>query len=161
VFTSYQDKLSGALLGKDTMWMHPQQHSEDNMLFGATDPATIRKHHFNDTSKVALLYIYRPGKLKLSMSDLYIFYNDLPLVTLSNKSAAVFALFKEGPFTLRSRVSATKVEGDLPMEVKFGKIYYVRAEMIWGLYKTGNTHLQFTPMDPKEGKQEFEEIYQQ
>lgn len=160
VFSSYQDRPSSErLLAKDTIWMHPQLHSADNMLFGLTDPNRIRKIHFSDTSRMALLYIYRPGKLKLSMSDLFILYNDLPMVVLKNKSAAVVALFKEGPFTLRSRVSATKVEGDLPMDIKFGKAYYVRADMIWGLYKTGNTKLEFSLVGPQEGKQDFDGIY--
>ena len=64
-----------------------------------TDPNKIRKIHFNDTSRMALLYIYRPGKFKLSMSDLFILYNELPVTVLRNKSAAVVALYKEGPFT--------------------------------------------------------------
>jgi len=80
------------LLANDTMWMHPQTHTEENMVFGITDPGRIRKIHFSDTSRMALLYIYRPGKLKL-------------------------------------------------------------------LYKTGNTKLEFTVMEPKEGKQDFDAIY--
>jgi hypothetical protein len=161
VFTSYEDRLSeGKLLGKDTMWMHPQTHTSDNMLFGLTDPAHIKRIHFSDTSQMALLYIYRVGKFKLSFSDLIIYYNDLPMAVLKNKSAAIVALFKEGPFTLRSMGPNTKVEGDLPMYVKFGKTYYIRADMIWGLYKTGNTKLEFSVMDPKEGKQDFDGIYQ-
>ena len=160
VFSSYQDRPSpDRLLAKDTIWMHPQLHSADNMLFGLTDPNRIRKIHFSDTSRMALLYIYRPGKLKLSFSDLFIFYNDLPVTVLKNKSAAVVALFKEGPFLLRSRISATKVEGDMPMDIKFGKTYYVRADMIWGLYKTGNTKLEFSLVDPREGKPDFDGIY--
>lgn len=161
VFTSYQDKpSSGNLLGKDTMWMHPQTHAMNNMVFGVTDPNKVRKFHFNDTSRMALLYIYRPGKFKLSFSDLLVSYNDLPMVVLKNKSASVVALFKEGPFTLRSRVVAgTKVEGNLPMDIQFGKSYYIRADMIWGIYKTGNTRLEFTVMDPKDGKQDFDGLY--
>jgi hypothetical protein len=161
LFSSYQDRSSkDRLLAKDTIWTHPQTHSADNILFGVTDPNRIRKIHFNDTSQMALLYIYRPGKLKLSMSDLMIFYNDLPMVVLKNKSAAVIALFKEAPFTLKSRVPAgTKVEGDLPMDIKFGKVYYVRADMIWGLYKTGNTRLEFSLVNPQEGKPDFDGIY--
>jgi len=161
VFSSYVDHpSSGRLLAKDTIWMHPQTHSADNMLFGLTDPNRIRKIHFSDTSRMALLYIYRPGKFKLSMSDLFILYNDLPMAVLRNKSAAVVALYKEGPFTLRSRVSETKAEGDLPMDIQFGKVYYVRADMIWGLYKTGNAKLAFSLVDPQEGKQDFDGIYQ-
>jgi hypothetical protein len=161
VFSSYEDRPSaGRLLGKDTMWMHPQTHTADNMLFGLTDPGRIKKVHFNDTSRMALLYIYRVGKLKLSFSDLSIQYNDLPMVVLKNKSAAIIALFKEGPFTLGSRVSGNKAEGHLPMDVQFGKVYFVRADMIWGLYKTGNTKLEFTVVDPREGKQDFDGIYQ-
>lgn len=161
VFTSYSDKpSSGNLLGEDTMWMHPQSHSIDNMVFAVTDPNKVRKNHFNDTSRMALLYIYRPGKFKLSFSDLLISYNDLPMVVLKNKSASVVALFKEGPFTLRSRVvNGTKVEGDLPIDIQFGKSYYIRADMIWGIYKTGNTKLEFAIVDPKDGKQDFDGIY--
>ncbi|HEV9035536.1 MAG TPA: hypothetical protein VGQ51_02900 [Puia sp.] len=160
VFSSYIDRASPKnLLANDTMWMHPQTHTEENMVFGITDPGRIRKIHFSDTSRMALLYIYRPGKLKLSFSPLLIYYNDLPMVVLKNKTAAVVAIFKEGAFTLRSRVSETKVEGDLPMEIKFGNSYFVRADMIWGLYKTGNTKLEFTVMEPKEGKQDFDAIY--
>lgn len=161
VFTSYEEhSSSGRPLAKDTIWMHPQSHSADNMLFGLTDPNKIRKVHFNDTSRMALLYIYRPGKFKLSMSDLFIFYDELQMTVLRNKSAAVVVLFKEGPFKLRSRVEDNKAEGELPMDIKFGKTYYVRADMIWGLYKTGNTKLAFTVVDPPEGKQEFDGIYQ-
>jgi len=81
-FDCYRDKVSGGYIGRDTMWMHPQAHYADNMLFAPTDPTIIRKHHFSDTSQVALLYIYRPGKLKLSFSDLFVFYQDMPMVTL-------------------------------------------------------------------------------
>jgi hypothetical protein len=161
LFSYFQDRFSSdRLLGKDTMWMHPQAHDAGNLVFGQTDPNRIRKVHFSDTSKMALLYIYRLGKFKLSFSDLYIFYNELPMVVLKNKSAAVIAIFKEGPFTLRSRVTGTNVEGDLPMDIKFGKVYYVRADMIWGIHWTGNTKLEFTVMDLNEGKQDFDGIYE-
>jgi hypothetical protein len=130
------------------------------MLFGLTDPNKVRKIHFSDTSRMALLYIYRPGKFKLSLAELFIFYDELQVTVLRNKSAVVVALYKEGPFTLRSRVEDNKAEGELPMDIKFGRTYYVRADMIWGLYKTGNTKLAFTLVDPQQGKQEFDGIYQ-
>jgi len=161
VFDSYQDKLSGGFMGKDTLWKRPQSHFEDNMLFVATDPNIIKKHHFSDTSKVALLYVYRTGKLKLSFSDLFLSYQDIPMGVLKNKSALVFALYKEGTFNLHSWINGNKEVGNFPLEVTFGKKYYIRAELIWGFYMTGNTKLQFTPMDPKEGKNEFEAIWQQ
>lgn len=161
VFSLYEDHpSSNRPLAKDTIWMHPQTHSADNMLFGLTDPNKVRKIHFSDTSRMALMYIYRPGKFKLSLAELFIFYDELQVTVLRNKSAAVVALYKEGPFTLRSRVEDNKAEGELPMDIKFGRTYYVRADMIWGLYKTGNTKLAFTLVDPQQGKQEFDGIYQ-
>jgi hypothetical protein len=162
VFSAYQDHLSPkTLMVKDTMWMHPQSHSAANMLFELTDPGRIRQVHFSDTSRMALLYIYRPGKFKLSFSDLLILYNDLPIVVLKNKSAAVVALYKEGPFTLRSIWPTQRnVEGDLPLDIHFGKTYFIRADAIWGIHTTGNSKLALTLMDPNEGQQDFDSIYQ-
>jgi len=144
----------------DTMWMHPQSHSAGNMLFELTDPGRIKQAHFGDTSPMALLYIYRPGKFKLSFSDLLILYNDLPVVILKNKSAAVVVIYKEGPFTLRSICPTQRnVEGDLPMDIKFGKTYFIRADAIWGIHTTGNARLAFTEMNSSEGRQDFDGIY--
>ncbi|MEO6329832.1 MAG: hypothetical protein ABIO55_12915 [Ginsengibacter sp.] len=157
VFTGYLDKISTAILANDTVWMKEKLFIPDNNLFQeVTKPSTLKKAHFSDTSKYAVLYIYRPGKVACSIVDNIIYFDDNLMCVETNKSAHIFKILKEGKFKIMAK--ANKKEAVMQLEVDFGKKYYLKAASKFG-HCTLETCCspQLTTVEEDKGATEFDD----
>jgi hypothetical protein len=157
VYTEAVDKPDGKLLERDTIWLHESPH-----VLAAPNPGrlvdemTLRKRHFSDTSQYAVLCLYRPKKLVLSLARYGIFLDSSALCMMTNGSAYMFMISKEGPATLESVLNKDKFP--LALDIKFGRRYYVRSTIDWGLTKYGNYKLEMEQVPEAKAKQEFEQV---
>ena len=157
-YTGYFDKTSNLPLVNDTMWMHEKVNIVSNELFKQVPGDQVfKKPAISDTSQYALLYVYRPGKLKLSMANYLVYFDNNLMCVAQNNSGFVFRILKEGKFELKSRLN--KDESSLPLDIHFGKIYFVKTEIQWGMYKhLSNYKLENTELSREQGDAEFQDI---
>ena len=157
-FTGHFDKASNVTFQTDTMWLHEKVNVVSNELFKPVhDPSSIRKEHFSDTSKYALLYLYRPGKLTNSLSSYLVYFNDNLMYVARNNSGYLFKIVQEGTFTLSSRLY--KDESSVSLPVKFGNTYYVKSMIHWGVSsRLYNFKLEMAAVQPETGKAEFLDV---
>lgn len=156
VFTGYVDKTTNPPIVNDTMWMHEKVNVANNELFKPI-PAHLatKKNAISDTSKYALLFVYRPGKLKLSQANYLIYFDNNLMCVAQNSSGYVFKILKEGKFELKSRLN--KDESSLPLDIHFGKSYFVKTKIQWGIYRhLSNYKLENTEMSKEQGLTEFQ-----
>ncbi len=158
VFTGHFDKTSNTAFQNDTMWLHEKAVVANNELFKlVTNQNVLRKEHFSDTSKYALLCLYRPGKVTNSLSSFLVYFDDNLMYVAKNNSGAIFKVLKEGIFTLKSRLY--KDESSLKLSVEFGNRYYVKSMIHWGIYsRLYNFKLEMASVPPEVGKVEFESV---
>jgi len=75
----------------DTMWMNEKTGLTSNTLFEyVPDTSVITKQHFTDTSQYALMYIYRPGKLALSLATNLLYFDDNGLCVCQEITRAMY-----------------------------------------------------------------------
>lgn len=119
---------------KDTLWIKQRRDAKNKLV---NNPRTdsllaLRKAAFDASlARTATLYIYRPGKFSESADNCTIYYNDTAICTVTNNSAYIIRLFKEGPTTLVGRIR--KQEVAVTLDVKYGQKYYLRCDLIWGI----------------------------
>lgn len=157
-FTSYLDKPGSVLLMTDTMWLHEKANAAASYLVEAVPGSEAnRAFPISDTSKYALLYVYRPGKITMSL-DNYLLYFDGNLVGVAkNNSGLLFKVLKEGEFRFSSRIY--KAESSLPLTIRFGNTYYVKTYLEWRLYKSVNDYkLRNEVMSAEQGRADFSNI---
>lgn len=161
LFRGFVDKTSNPPIVADTMWLIEKATVTNNELFSKiTNTASLKKAHFSDTSKYAVLYVYRPKKLGNSMSNYMIYFDDNYLCAGQNNTGYVFKILKEGSFQVKSRLN--KSESAVRLDVRFGKSYFIKSMVNWGLYSgLSNYKLEMAIMRPEEGKVEFEEVNSQ
>jgi len=156
-YALYLDKKSNLPISKDTMWLHEKAVIANNELFTPYKTRTIpRKDHFSDTSKYAVLYIYRPGKFTNSLANFVVYLDDNILWVAKNNSGYVFKILKEGKLNIKSRLM--KDESSADVDFKFGKVYYVRSAIKWGFHKGRNFKLEMEAVKPEAGQLEFDEV---
>jgi hypothetical protein len=156
-YSVYFDKKSNLPIGKDTMWLHEKAVVTNNELFKPYKTRTIpAKDHFRDTSKYAIVYIYRPGKLTNSLGNYIVYLDENVLWVAKNNSGYLFKVLKEGRHTFKSRLM--KDQSSIDVDIQFGKIYYVKSTMKWGIYKHGNFKLGMETVKPDIGQTEFDEV---
>lgn len=158
-FKVYVDsKKNHEPIQEDTMWMNEKTIISNNTFFEyLPDTSSPSRQHLTDTSKFALLYVYRPGKIALSFSSSILYLDDNALCLSRNNSGYVFKILKEGNYTLRTSYMKDSVQ--LPVDFHFGKRYYIKSEWIWGLQKhIYNFRLALTNMDAATGSKEFSEV---
>ena len=151
-----EDKRSGRMLREDTMWFKPKATFVSNKLFEyIKDPRSLKKEHFSDTSKYAVLYVYRTPKTWAFLANVNVYLNDMPLCIVSNNSAGAFKIFQEGPMKITSNVeTGKKAEQDL--QIEFGKKYYLKTSL--GL-KSGFTYkIPILNLNAPEAEKDFEGI---
>lgn len=156
VFTGYLDKTTNPPIINDTMWMHEKVNIPNNELFKQVPVnVALKKNAISDTSKYALLYVYRPGKIKLSLANYLIYFDNNLMCVAQNSSGYVFKILKEGKFELKSRLN--KDESSLPLDIHFGKSDFVKTEIQWGIYKhLSNYKLENTEISKEQGMAEFQ-----
>jgi hypothetical protein len=158
VYKGYFDKTSNLPFTTDTMWLNEKVQLVSNELFKPVkNVSELRKDKFSDTSKYAVLYLYRPGKATLFLSSYLIYFDNIPMCVAKNKSGFIFKIQKEGDFEIKSKVE--KKEASIKLNIQFGKTYYVKSLMNWGIYKDlKNYKLEMVIPKPEEAKLEFAEV---
>lgn len=156
-FKGYVDNISGTLIQSDTLWFHEKTNVVHNELFKVIDAASLKKAHFSDTSKYAVVYFYRPGKLTLSLSSYPIYFDDNLIFFAKNKSGHIFKILKEGKIQVKSKL--LKDQSFVNLDVKFGQVYYVKSMIHWGITsRLYNFILEMAIVKSEDGKREFEEV---
>ncbi|MBV9962705.1 MAG: hypothetical protein JO072_10695 [Parafilimonas sp.] len=154
LFTGYIDKTSNQPILTDTMWLNIKTNVAGNELFKQIkSPSEIKKAHFRDTSKYAILYVYRPGKLSNSLGNYLIYFDDNIMCVAKNNSGYIFKILKEGNFKIESRLY--KQEASTNLDIKFGNTYYVKSSIPWGIHGSGNFKLKMEVMKPEDGETNF------
>ena len=158
VFDGYFDKTTNPLIQTDTMWMTEKAIVANNELFKyVPDSLLANAQKISDTSRYALLYVYRPGKLMLSLSDFLVYFDNNPMCVMHTNTGFVFKILKEGTFELKSR--QFKAEQAIPITVQFGKVYYVKAAVDWGVHKyLYNFKMDNQLVSQEQGKADFGEL---
>jgi hypothetical protein len=153
-FTGYIDKPTNPVLLTDTMWMHEKLNVTSNELFvPIKNNYTLKKNHFSDTSKYAVLYVYRPGAPGNWLTNYLLYFDDNILCVAKNNSAYIFKILKEGNFKILSRLNKDVIS--TPVNIKFGQKYYLRTIPNWGFFKFKNYKLETTVVDQDRGEKEF------
>ena len=158
VFKGYVDKTSNLPIQVDTMWLTEKTNPANNEIYRqVANNQALKKAHFSDTSSYAVLYVYRPGNLKHSLSNYLVYFDDNILCVAKNNSGYIFKIMKEGQFNLKSKLN--KDESSVKLNVKFGKTYYIKSMVHWGMFKgLKNYKLEIAVVNPAEGKIEFGEV---
>ena len=139
------------------MWLNIKTGLVNNELFKQVkNPSELKRSHFSDTSKYAVLYLYRPGKLANSLGNYLVYFDESIMCIAKNNSGYIFKILKEGKFTLKSRIY--KDEADLPLDIKFGSTYYVKSSIPGGIHGLNNYKLKMGLMKPEDGQNEFFDV---
>jgi hypothetical protein len=158
VYADYIDKDNGRPFAVDTAWFQEKVNYTNTGLYQmVTDSSFITDTHFTDTSKYALLYIYRPGKGLLILGTYPVFCNDNAICIMKNKTGYIFKILREGNLTIKSVLY--KDSASTQFNVKFGNCYYAKASVDFGIYRVfDNYKLRMSSIEADEGKKEFEEV---
>ena len=156
IYSGYLNNSNGTFVGADTIWLKEKINPVLTSLFEqVSENATINTG--KDSSKFALLYIYRPGKFTNFLANYPIYFNAVPMCIAKNNSGFVFKIFKEGTFEIKSQLFKDRSAIDL--RVKFGNIYYVKSMIHWGIYRMlYNFKLEMKEVPVDEGKVDFEQL---
>jgi hypothetical protein len=134
VFQSFLDKESNPAISKDTLWIKQRKDAKNRLINNPEIDSllAVRKAEFDASlARTATLYIYRPEKFAEGGDDCIIYYNDTAICTMTNKSAYIIRLLKEGPATFTARIR--KQEMAVKLDVKYGEKYYLRCELKWAI----------------------------
>lgn len=155
-FSTYMDKMPDLPIGDDTMWFHPQAHPDNQVLFTSiANSAVLRQKSFNDTSRYAVLYLYRPGKLTNFLNIYPIYLDGIEMGIEENNSGYIYKVLKEGPLEVRGTLFNHSADVSLP--VQFGHIYYVKTWVHFGAGRN-KTLVEMQVVDSKTGRAEFEKV---
>ena len=158
LFSGYTDNADGKLVQRDTIWTSEKITGTRTGLFEKLgNTSQIKKLKFDDTSPYALLYIFRPKKFSNSLASFPVLIDNSFFCTAKNGTGYVYKILKEGDFTLRSGLM--KDTAFLPMHIQFGKRYYVRSAINWGISKRlYNFTLALDALPEERGVEEFENV---
>jgi hypothetical protein len=153
-YITYLEGEKRVPLLQDTVWFHEKAGKSTQIYEWIQNIADV---HINDTSKYALLYVYRPGKTSVMFDKYPIYFNDVFLCEGSNKVGYVFKIYTEGTYTLKSRLN--KNADSVAVNMKFGKVYYVRSEVQNSKKLLQNTpDLKMEIINEDDGKAEFDNV---
>jgi hypothetical protein len=156
-FTGYIDKISNQPILKDSMWLNMKANVASNLLFQSVkSPTELKRAHFGETSKYAILYLYRPGKLTNSLGSYLVYFDDEIMCVAKNNSGYIFKILKEGNFEIKSRLY--KDEATTNVDIKFGNTYYIKSSILWGFHNFNNYKLKMEVMKPEDGENEFYDV---
>lgn len=154
VYKGYIDKVSNLPISTDTVWFKEKATVVNNTTY---IQVTLAEAKIKDTSKYALLYIYRPGKITNSLADFFIYFNDNLMCVASNNSGYIFKLFKEGKYQVKSRL--LKDESTIDIDVKNGQTYYIKSMIHWGFKSRGyNFKLEMAAVPKDVGRSAFLDV---
>lgn len=154
--TSYLDKSDLILEEADTMWYLPKASIPDSRLFERiTNPSTLKKNHFRDTSQYAVVYLYRPGKFVGNLANYNVYLDNFLLAEMKNNSGYIFKILKEGRHEFRSKYN--KVESKFKLDIKFGEKYYLKSTIHLTLSNLQGSKLEMDSAEAEKGEAEFQE----
>lgn len=158
LFKGYVDKVSDLPIQTDTMWLNEKINRVSNEVFKpVANNSILKKAKFSDTSKYAVLYLYRPKKLSNSLGNYFVYFDDNLMCVAKNNSGYIFKILKEGTFEVKSKL--LKDESAVKVNVKFGKAYYIKSSIKWGITsRLYNFKLEMANVSPEVGIPEFEEV---
>jgi len=146
----YLDKKGRSPFLIDTFWKM-ERPATDKRIFSELEPVEIRRLRFKDTSQYALLYVYRSGKFVGSLADYILKCDDVAMARMSNRSAYVFRIWKEGP--LRIIGETINHEDRAETDIVFGHKYYLKCDIKLTLDNGGRPVLTF--VDKEKGESGF------
>jgi hypothetical protein len=143
----------------DTLWSldNDDQLVQKNLLFEkVVNRSDVTIKSFTDTSKYALLYIYRSKKITNSLANYIVSINKIPALLMKNNSGYILKVYKEGAISISSKL--WKDESVLPLNISFGKKYLIKTTIHWKLLsKYGyNFYLETQEVTKEIGEEEFE-----
>ena len=158
LFKGYVDKVSDIPIQTDTMWLNEKITRVNNELFKPiANSSVLKKAKFSDTSKYAVLYLYRPKKFTNSLGNYIVYFDDNLMCVAKNNSGYIFKILKEGQFEVKSKL--LKDESAVKLNIKFGKTYYVKSSVKWAITsRLYNFKLEMANIPTEEGISEFEEV---
>jgi len=158
VYTESADDIRGQLMKKDTLWLHEvSQAAYTPVLMRVRSESILRGMHFSDTSRYAVVYIYRSKTGTFPGAAYNIFVEGNPICAMSNNSSYIFAVYRKGPLLLTSRFSQDTSAISLDLEA--GKSYYLKTEMEIGIFDRRNYHVLLKLMPPEKGKKQFDRTF--
>ena len=143
----YLDKKSKVLFLSDTVWKI-QRIVTDKKLFTEVQINEIRRLKFKDTSQYALLYVYRSGKFIGSLADFILKCEGVAMANMSNRSAYVFKIWKEG--TLHFIAQTINHQDRADIDFQFGHKYYLNCDIKLTLDNGGRPVLHVVDKDKGE-----------
>ena len=154
----YIDKVSRKPFERDTVWFQPRTSSVNDSIIKRTTTKEIKNNlSVKDTAKYALLYIYRPFKIKLALATYDDYFNGDAICTMKNNSGYIYKVFKEGLHKFQSKLYAD--EASIDVDVHFGNTYYIKSSINWGITsKLYNFKLEMQQMDNATGVTEFGKV---
>lgn len=118
----------------------------------ASDTTEFQEPEIQLQDDCALLHIYRKNSLAGAAISYDLYLDDDKIFRVSNKSKTTIKITREGLNTLSAKTE-TKIE--LPINIEFGKEYYIRCGMKMGALM-GRPKIEV--VDNSTGKSEFEKI---
>jgi hypothetical protein len=130
LFKVHREKKNGVVVAIDTMWFKPKTNFVSNKIVEyLKQPGILNKEHFGDTSKYAVLYVYRLKKFVGSTATADLWLNEISLCSLTNNSGFAFKIFKEGEITIAGRDKTGPIR-EQKINIEFGKKYYLKIHFI-------------------------------
>lgn len=155
ILNVYVDKVSDKPTANDTIWFNQRMNIAINPLFKQTTTERLaNKNSAKDTAKYALVYIYRPFKIALSLGSYFDYCDGLPMCLMKNNTGYIFKIYKEGIHKFQSNLH--KDIAGIDLDIHFGKIYYIKSSINWAITsRLYNYRLEMEKMDNITGEEEF------
>jgi hypothetical protein len=158
-YSSFLDKTSGVFILTDTTWTHPKTTFSNSITYELVAKHLVDSLSISDTSKYALVYIYRPPKILSGILDNCVVELNGETACISvDPSIYVYRLLKEGTLEISSTIVGQKRWAVLPLEVKFGHKYYIRSLPIVSLATIRGWEAALYNIDPITAQEEINKI---
>jgi hypothetical protein len=155
-FLCYLYKSLQLPLRRDTFWFSPRAHPGNRPLFKVVPAISqLKRRHFTDTSRYAIVYFYRPGKATNFLNFYPLFLDNVEMAIIQNNSAYIFKILHEGPLKITGTLFGHSTYLTLP--VQFGHSYYVKSKVHFGGTRY-STHAEMEVVDEKTGRNGFSHV---
>lgn len=153
ILAAYYDKIKDRPFAVDTAFFQRKTYPVSKALFQQVNSlAELKKQKFSDTSKYAVVCLYRKGKFSCSLVSGEIFFGGNIMAVLPNKSAGMFKILKEGSFEIESYAKGKSVKRTI--DIRFGRKYYVRFDPVL-LHSCG---MEIFIEEGSDAKEDFESL---
>jgi hypothetical protein len=155
IIEAYNDKIKGKPFSVDTAFFQRKTYPVSKVLFQQVkSPGELKKQKFSDTSKYAVVCLYRKGQFSCSIVTGEIFFGGNLMAVLPNRSAGMFKILKEGSFEIESYAKDKDKSVKKTIKIQFGKKYYIRFDPVL-FHSCG---LEIFVEEGTEAKEDFESL---